>query len=159
MHNTGDPFADRRDGSGERNTAAGSNSAAEVWLKLCSVAACLIQCLTCGTSCLMSAAECTTLHAFMNNQSRLSEKWPRLHGFFCHACLSYFCSSDSLLNLLTYFDGDVQAAPQPDLRDKLRKKRKAEQTSRPEPPVVKQGMPSRHLKSQQPSGHAPRHWP
>ncbi|DBB02120.1 TPA: hypothetical protein ACH3X3_011159 [Trebouxia sp. C0006] len=71
---------DRRDGSGERNTAAGSNSAAE-------------------------------------------------------------------------------AAPQPDLRDKLRKKRKAEQTSRPEPQVVKQGMPSRHQKSQQPSGHAPRHWP
>ena len=43
LRDTGHLFADRRDGSGERNTAAGSSSAAEVRLKLCNVAACLIQ--------------------------------------------------------------------------------------------------------------------
>ncbi len=54
LHNACHLFADRRDGSGERNTAAGSSSAAEVRLKLCNVAACLIQHLTCWTSCFVT---------------------------------------------------------------------------------------------------------
>jgi len=55
--------------------------------------------------------------------------------------------------------GGVQAVPATDLREFLRQKsRKADQTSRPDPPVVTQVMPSRHQKSQQPSGRAPQHW-
>ncbi|KAA6416485.1 MAG: hypothetical protein FRX49_13545, partial [Trebouxia sp. A1-2] len=54
----------------------------------------------------------------------------------------------------------AEAGPPTDLREFLRQKsRKADQTSRPDPPVIKQSMPSRHQKSQQPPGHAPQQWP
>ena len=56
LHTTCHLSADRRDGSGERNTAAGSSSAAEVWSELCNVAACLNQHLTCWTLCFVSDA-------------------------------------------------------------------------------------------------------
>ncbi|KAL0019528.1 hypothetical protein WJX77_005771 [Trebouxia sp. C0004] len=54
----------------------------------------------------------------------------------------------------------AEAAQPTDLREFLRhKNRKADQTSRSDPLNVKQGMSSRHQKSQQPSGHAPQQWP